>query len=188
MGKVENRRSIRLVNPRFQLKFAFLITLLVLVSSVFIPVFVLSSIDQSLIQKEKKVKPEVLEGVRKVRNEFLSVIVVFEALVIFFAFLLALYHSHRIVGPINRLRTSMKLMRSGSWPPHVKFRKKDNFSELADEFNATLDFISQKYMSAGAASVSTKDIISQLKRVRPYLPDNEQEDLDRAIEKIGNLY
>ena len=141
MEEKRNRRRIHLVDPRFQLKFASLITLLVLVSSVFVPVFVLSSIDQSLVQKEKEVKPEVLEEIRKFRNEFLSIIVIFEALVIFFAFMIALYHSHRIVGPISRLCDSIKLIRAGGRLSYLKFRKKDNFSEVAQEYNLALDYL-----------------------------------------------
>lgn len=44
--------------------------------------------------------------------------------------------SHRVAGPIVRLRSEMARLTHGEEVQHLKFRDGDNWAELADDFNA----------------------------------------------------
>ena len=52
--------------------------------------------------------------------------------------LAAIWFSHRIAGPLYRLGKTMRMVAQGELPPPIKFRKHDEFQDLADDFNTIL--------------------------------------------------
>ena len=62
-----------------------------------------------------------------------------------FIFLLVsgLYLSHRVAGPLGRLKNEMDGVASGKTPGVVKFRKKDFFQDLAASFNRQTDALTK---------------------------------------------
>ena len=46
--------------------------------------------------------------------------------------LLALLYSHKIAGPLFRIRTCIDMLAEGKDPQHVRLRKNDEFKELAE--------------------------------------------------------
>lgn len=80
------------------------------------------------------------------KDEFNVVILVSTLLAIGIFGVWALLFSHKIAGPLYRLRQFTKDLKrdsSGKYPK-VKFREGDYFTELADEMNAFLDRESDK--------------------------------------------
>lgn len=65
---------------------------------------------------------------------------------VYFAFMLGggLLLSHRVAGPLYRLRHHMDDIASGKTRSHVRFRKNDFFEELAVSFNRQLDHHQEK--------------------------------------------
>jgi methyl-accepting chemotaxis protein len=51
---------------------------------------------------------------------------------------LGIRYSHRIAGPLYRLDSKMRRIAEGEAPSPVSFRRKDQFLQLADSFNAML--------------------------------------------------
>ncbi len=49
--------------------------------------------------------------------------------------------SHRFVGPVNRLRTTIRSIAEGNPPTRVKFRDFDFWQGLADDFNDMVDHL-----------------------------------------------
>lgn len=47
--------------------------------------------------------------------------------------------SHRIFGPVYRIRKSLEAVRAGEIPGPIHLRNKDEFQELASDLNATFD-------------------------------------------------
>lgn len=52
--------------------------------------------------------------------------------------LASIWFSHRIAGPLYRLGKTMRMVAQGELPPPIKFRKHDEFQDLADDFNTIL--------------------------------------------------
>jgi hypothetical protein len=52
-----------------------------------------------------------------------------------------LYLSNKIVGPIYRMRRSLRALGAGEYVAPVEFRKGDFGLELADEFNAVAAYV-----------------------------------------------
>ena len=51
---------------------------------------------------------------------------------------LGVLYSHRIAGPLYSLNNRMKQIADGAEPSSLRFRRKDQFPELAENFNAMM--------------------------------------------------
>lgn len=58
--------------------------------------------------------------------------------------LLTLYISHRIAGPLFRLKKAMRLVAQGDYTVRLTFRKDDSFYDVAEEFNDMVSNIRNK--------------------------------------------
>jgi nitrogen fixation/metabolism regulation signal transduction histidine kinase len=55
--------------------------------------------------------------------------------------------SHRFAGPICRLRTAMRAVAAGEKPTKLSFRDNDFWPELADEYNAMIEKLTDGKLS-----------------------------------------
>ncbi len=49
--------------------------------------------------------------------------------------------SHRICGPVHNIRRNLGEIRAGGTPQPIRLRQRDEFKDLADEINATIDYL-----------------------------------------------
>lgn len=138
---MKNLRKHLLIHPAFQVRFAFLFTAAVVVFSSIFPIFVYTMFDSMENQSFFSKNGAALQALREARYDVTIFFIVVAIVTIATAFLLAIFHSHRIAGPLYKLRISMVAMQQGVLDRHVKFRAKDNFPELADGFNSMTDAI-----------------------------------------------
>jgi hypothetical protein len=64
--------------------------------------------------------------------------------------------SNRFVGPLVRLRRSMRQLASGEAVAPIKFRRSDYWQELADEFNAVLERVQGSSAAEAGESAAEK--------------------------------
>jgi hypothetical protein len=64
--------------------------------------------------------------------------------------------SHRFVGPLIRLRRSMRQVARGEYVAPIKFRRTDFWQELADDFNALLERVQSPRDAEGHEAVAEK--------------------------------
>ncbi len=62
--------------------------------------------------------------------------------VLFFVMILAVIYSHRIAGPIYRVKRYLDIMALGKdVPPPISFRKHDEFKEIAESLNKVIEMM-----------------------------------------------
>jgi methyl-accepting chemotaxis protein len=130
------RRRILLINKKFQLKFSFFVTSWTLVLSLVFPSILYGTIEAFTRVLEKKIDLPTLQVIRNLQAETMTAIVLF--LIVFMAtiFLISIFLSHRIAGPIFRIQSALERWPRGSIEKDVKLRKYDHFIELANSYNA----------------------------------------------------
>ena len=136
-----NRRKIYLINPRFQWRF---IGFMAAVSLLAISILFLSN-----ILFFRNMHAEALSvgltpdnpyfDFLKEQQSSLSKLYFAVSAVAFVVMLgLGILYSHRIAGPLHNLNNKMKQIAGGDEPSPVRFRRKDQFQELAESFNAMI--------------------------------------------------
>jgi len=121
--------------------------------------------------------PQDASALEKNKQTLIILLAVWQTGYILLVFILSIFFSHRIAGPIFKLTKFLKNSRKGGKPEVLYFRKNDYFKEVADEYNATMDSIFQN-VSTDFKYLNDVDMyISNLANVLP-------EDKKPLIEEI----
>ena len=130
-----NRRRVILINPPFQLKFAFFVTSWVGALSLVTPLTVEGLYDLFIrIGMATPGGPQV-EALKSSKDEVIRLLIATEFGLIVAIAALSLFLSHRIAGPLYKLKKTMEAAAHGDIQTHLTFRKADHFKELAETFN-----------------------------------------------------
>jgi methyl-accepting chemotaxis protein len=132
----KNRRSIILINPKFQLLFCFYVSSWIFALSSFYPVIIYNLYGQIIDMAVQYGAPEAAKlGAESSRSMMLWMLIILEILFIAVVFLISLFVSHRIAGPLYKLSLFFDKARAGDFVSKLIFRKKDHFQELAQDYN-----------------------------------------------------
>jgi nitrogen fixation/metabolism regulation signal transduction histidine kinase len=129
------RRRTLLINRPFQLRFCIYVSAWVLALCFIYPLIVANLFDYFARYIAMDPTHSDIGTLYATRKSVVSLLVVTEGVFILLTFLLSLFMSHRIAGPIYKLRRNFGELSKGGFDRKLYFRKKDYFPELADDFN-----------------------------------------------------
>lgn len=136
---MKHRRKTLLIDRYFQIRFSLFVTSWVLVLTLVFPSILYSSIDAFLRILSRKVDIHTLQGIQNFQAEIVSAIIFFMVVVAVLIFLISLYVSHRVAGPVYKIRNALEGWKEGQVATHLTLRKADYFSELAEAYNEAAD-------------------------------------------------
>ncbi len=134
-----NNRKIFIVNPKFQLRFSFIICSLIFIASLIYPLTIYDLIE-TLIAHNPGNKDVFAAQRSTLLITLFSVQFGFSG----FIFILSIRMTHKIAGPIYKLTNFLQNLRDGKEYYPLKFRNGDQFPEIAEEVNATVEYFLQK--------------------------------------------
>ncbi|MDD4203395.1 MAG: methyl-accepting chemotaxis protein [Candidatus Omnitrophica bacterium] len=136
------KRRQYLVATDFQLRFVGLILLFMFAMTFFSAITIYYNIWMLLGEKLANVYPQArLAGILKSANlKLLLNILVLTPFVIIAGIVL----SHRIAGPIYRLKQDLEAVKQGKYSLRIQLRKKDEFQDLAKAINTVIEELDSK--------------------------------------------
>jgi nitrogen fixation/metabolism regulation signal transduction histidine kinase len=106
--------------------------------------------------------------IQNMRGEILMLLVLLQVVFLLVTFLMSIFMSHRIAGPIFKLTQFFEKARAGDLHTELFFREKDHFQELAGQYNAMIQGIKSHYESqASSVTQAIEDIEKLLPAVSP---------------------
>ena len=124
--------------------------------------------------------------ISSLQRNILSVTLVLEAAVIIFS----VFFSSRFSRRLKRIRTSMRIIRSGDYSHKVKVGGRDELTLLGDEFNDLTDKLntseSQRRQFVSDASHELKTPLASIKLLSDSILQNEM-DMDTVKEFVGDI-
>jgi nitrogen fixation/metabolism regulation signal transduction histidine kinase len=87
-------------------------------------------------------EPITSERVKELQTQVLLLLGVLQLVFLVITFIISIFLSHRIAGPLYRLRKSMEEVAKGNFDQRINFRKADHFMELQDVFNEMIQYLS----------------------------------------------
>ena len=126
---VPARRRTFLIDKKFQLKFSLFVCSWMAALSLLYPLIIYSLFDFFIRFVEKFALPEKIASLHMLRKDVVVSLVIVQSIFIGITFLFCLFTSHKIAGPIFRLRKAMKELRNGNRTIHVTFRESDHFKK-----------------------------------------------------------
>ena len=181
---MKNLRGHFIINPAFQVRFGILFTLAILVFSLIFPIFAYSMISHLENHSFFAKNPQALQVMREARYDLTIFLLLTAGVTAITGFILSLFHSHKIAGPLYKLRMSMLAMQQGVLDRHIQFRDRDNFPELADGFNAMTDAI---FIRRRRDFERVHSVIPKLERLQSTLAGQEQAAVTEVLNALREL-
>jgi methyl-accepting chemotaxis protein len=129
------RRSIFLINKPFQFRFSLYVCSWLVALSFIYPLIVQSLFDFVFKYMARDPAGPPVEALLNTRREVLTLLIALEVVFLLFSFLISIFMSHRIAGPLYKLSMFLKKAKGGDYSEDLYFRKADHFLELATEYN-----------------------------------------------------
>ena len=148
MNQKQSKESLSsfLINPTFQLKIA---------SFSLLPGIIMVTIYGLLIDGQMKENYEILVTSSPMDNavkshlwleldQFRIQFVAFSLLFLILVFFFGIFLSHRVSGPVCKMKDAMERVRKGDKEVRLLFKESEEFSEMATSFNNMMDSIDIK--------------------------------------------
>jgi len=136
-----NRRKTYLINPRFQWRF---IAFMAAVSLLAIAVLFLSNVlffremEQAALSIGLTRDNPYFDFLDEQKSSLYTLYFGVSGVAFVLMMAVGILYSHRIAGPLHNLRNKMQRIAEGEEPSKVEFRRRDQFRELAESFNAMI--------------------------------------------------
>jgi hypothetical protein len=177
------KRSIFLINPPFQLKFSLIASSMIFISTLIYPVIIIDFF--SFISKKL---PRLAGEISAVQSDLIIYLVVIQLVLTMLVFLTFIFFTHKIAGPLYKLRNHLDSIRQGKPLTPLTFRKGDYFQEIADEVSLFLESIQEKHeMDFG----QIEDVVQYLENIATVIPDDKKavmSEISRQLMEIRNRY
>lgn len=143
MQQKKYERKILLINPKFQFSFmkhSLLMTLVVLITFYLFKVYIVWEI-KDIAFATGIPKSHDLIGLLNDRSYVIDMSFIVLAInVAFFILAWALWVSHRVAGPIHRIRNEIKKIIDGQALQRISIRDHDYFHDLKDSVNLLIEY------------------------------------------------
>ena len=171
-----NLRRSYIINPKFQYKFSFIICSLIFIGSLIYPITIYDLFNYII-----ELNPGVADQTEAHRNNLIQFLVLMQISFMGVVFIFCIFISHKVAGPIYKLSTYLQNLRSTGEVTSLTFRDGDNFPELADEINKTVDFLVSK---SEEEIQELKDLSAYLENLSLVIPEDKKPVLLAAQTKI----
>jgi methyl-accepting chemotaxis protein len=93
--------------------------------------------------------------------------------------------SHKIAGPLYRLKEGFKKVKSGDFTIGLNLRQPDQLKDVANDFNETISHIKFKLQEVKKQEALLKESVDKFNEEA--LPDNVKNDLNKIRQTINDL-
>ncbi len=139
------KRTNFLINKRFQLRFAFFVCSWIFALSMIYPIVIFNIFEffiKGFADGNTVVPTLTSDKVKLIENQVLVVLGIIQLVFLGITFILTIFLSHRIAGPLFKLKRAIDDVKNGNVDQKIYFRKNDHFIELQDSFNEMVQYLS----------------------------------------------
>lgn len=179
----ENRSNL-LINKKFQVRFAFFVCSWLLPLSLIYPFIIYKFFDLFIHYIAVDLSGPALATIEATRQQMFWFLVFIEVVFLLITFLISIFMSHRIAGPLYKLTQHMDSVRRGNFGKELAFRKNDHFSELAEDFNLMMTGIRSIFEKNGATA---NQAMTQLETILPQVDAQNRKKLESAIATLREI-
>jgi ABC-type multidrug transport system fused ATPase/permease subunit len=173
------KRSTFLIDPKFQLRFSVVVSVLFVLGSL-IYTFVVYDFINDLGNQYALTKLGVSEAARS----FLIFLIPFQFLLTAMVLLISIFLTHKVAGPLYKLKNHLVQIREGDAISPLEFRTGDNFKDVAEEVSLFLEWVTAnqeadfKYIDEVAAYVENLSMV---------IPDDKKPVLNEISRRLKDI-
>ena len=176
------KRNILVVDKEFQMKLCFLVCSLVFIGSL---VYFIALDD--LFDKVIEINVDLTDQFMDAKIKLMMILGVIQLAYLGVVFGVSLILSHRIAGPLYKLRMYLEDVRSGGSFKKLTFRDKDFFQNIAAETTETIEYLTHK--SEDEADY-LDEVSTYLENIALVVPEDKKpvlNEIQTKLKEINNL-
>ncbi len=187
-----NNRRIFIINPEFQYKFCLIICGIVFLVSLLYPVVVYDLIHM-LETNYQEIQASLPAGSPQINFEELYkgtmfILFLIIAAVLCLTFVASILISHKIAGPMYKMTMFLRSIREGGAIHELTFRDGDQFEEVAEELNETLEYLTNRDEDELEYLTEVATYIENIALVVPEDKKPVLEEIQKKIEDFKRLH
>lgn len=125
--------------------------------------------------------PELSSSIADKRKNLIIILALWQLGFTTLVFIIGIFFTHKIAGPIYKMKKHLRMIRDGQTSDDLYFRKGDHFQELAEEFNETINKIREDYKQDFVYLSEVNAYINNLSLV---VPDDKKPVLSEINQKL----
>lgn len=177
------KRSVFLINPRFQLRFSLIFAGIVFLSGLVYPLIFMDFLSEFARQS-----PELQAQASKSKEDLLLFLLPIQVLFAILAFLVSIFMTHKIAGPMYKLKNHLADIRLGDGITPLTFRRGDHFHDVADEVSDFLETVAQNQESDFSYLDEVATYVSNLTHVIPEDKRPVLNEISRRLNEVSDRY
>jgi sensor histidine kinase YesM len=112
-----------------------------------------------------------LLSLQRTKSELLWLLILLQVVFISVTFLISVFMSHKVAGPIYKMRKFLQDSRGGIFNRELVFRKKDHFMELAQDYNHAMKGVSELMIQARS---HLDTAVAEIETLAPHAPSGDK--------------
>ena len=156
-----DKRSNIILNKGFQFRFSFYVCSWLMTLSLVYPLIIANVFDFLIAALAHDPLGPQVAGLLDARNSLLWLLVMMQFILTGLIFVISLFMSHKIVGPLFKLKQFFREVTAGNISQTLSFRKKDYFQDLVAEYNTMMESIRGRFEKSSASVASAAVLIEK---------------------------
>ncbi len=173
------KRSIFLVNPGFQLTFSLIVCSIIFVSSLIYPIILMDFFTE-LVNRY----PEMGANMKMAQTELLLYLGLIQLIFITVVFIMFIFLTHKIAGPMHKLKSHLMAIRQGAPISPLTFRDGDHFHDVAEEMTLFLETLTYNQEND---FIYLDEIASYIDNLAPVVPDDKKPILNEISRRLLDI-
>ncbi len=174
---MRNKRKIFFTNKKFQLRFCFYTCSWLLVLGLIFPIMIEQIFNWFLVFARLDPIAAPPEKLSLIKQEVSYILLSMEAFIVVCTFFICIFISHKIAGPIYKLKKYFQRAKLGHLNLEIHFRKNDGFEELADSFNHFIKSTRSNFIDQIRKAAKVTEILD---KAMENIPDDKRKELKKA--------
>jgi len=177
------KRAVYIINPAFQITFSLIVCSFIIISSIIYPVILIDFLNEIAVRY-----PEIAESMKFAQKDLMIYLGGIQLFIVILVFIMFIFFTHRIAGPMHKLKMHLSKIRQGEPITPLSFRSGDHFHDVAEEVTLFLETITYNQEND---YMYLEEISSYIENLAPVVPDDKKpvlKEISRRLLEIKSRY
>ena len=184
---MQYKRSLILINKPFQYRFALYVCSWTFAMSLIYPLIIYSLYDYFMKYMALDPHGPTMVAIQSTKSQVVWLLVGLQLLFLAVTFVISIFLSHRIAGPLYKVNRIFKDVRDGNMKEVMRFRETDHFQELSVSYNQMMDSLKASLSRQINHSEAAIDRVESVLKTHPELAEPSKEKLEQALTALREL-
>jgi hypothetical protein len=177
------KRAVYIINPAFQITFSLIVCSFIIISSIIYPVILIDFLNEIAVRY-----PQIAENMKFAQKDLMIYLGGIQIFIVILVFIMFIFFTHRIAGPMHKLKMHLSKIRQGEPITPLTFRSGDHFHDVAEEVTLFLETLTYNQEND---YMYLEEISTYIENLAPVVPDDKKpvlKEISRRLMEIKSRY